>query len=69
MGNLQRLPVLIRDEAGLNQEAVDQSEHHTKHNNSGPQLTCGGQQRALQISDLLSSSISLNITYKGPHRR
>lgn len=27
MGNLQRLPVLIRDEAGLNQDAVEQAEH------------------------------------------
>lgn len=42
MRNLQRLPVLIRDKAGLNQEAVDQPEHHRKHNHSGSQHTCGG---------------------------
>lgn len=41
MGDLQRLPVLIRDEAGLNQEAVNQSEHDTKHGHA--QHTCGGQ--------------------------
>lgn len=41
MGHLQRLPVLIRDEAGLNQEAVDQSERHAKPNDSGSQHTCG----------------------------
>lgn len=41
MGDLHRLPVLIRDEAGLNQEAVDQSEYQTKHNNSGSQHICG----------------------------
>lgn len=58
MGHLQRLPVLIRDEAGLNQEAVDDSECHRKHNNSGSQLTCGVQEESLHISgitDVLSS--------------
>lgn len=52
MGNLQRLPVLIRDEAGLNQEAVDQPEHHTKHYNSGSQHTCGVQQ-SLHLSSVI----------------
>lgn len=41
MGNLQRLPVLVRDEASLNQEAVDQSEYNRKHSNSGDRNTCG----------------------------
>ena len=40
VGHLQRLPVLIRDEAGLDQEAVDQSEQHTKQNYSASQHTC-----------------------------
>lgn len=59
MGDLQRLPVLIRDEAGLNQEAVDESERHRKHDNS--QHTCGQtwhhhfHHRSAQV---------LNITYK-----
>lgn len=41
MGDLQRLPVLIWNEAGLNQEAVNQSEHDTKHGHA--KHTCGGQ--------------------------
>lgn len=34
MRNFQWLPVLIRDKAGLNKEAVDQSEHQTKYKKS-----------------------------------
>lgn len=58
MGNLERLPVLIGDEAGLNQEAVDESENHGEPNNSASQLPCGVQDEPLHISgtaDLFSS--------------
>lgn len=34
MGNLQGLPVFIRDKVGLHQEAIDQSEYHGKHSYS-----------------------------------
>lgn len=60
MGDLQWLPVLIRHKASLNQEAVDQSEHHTEHSHFGPQLTCAGPkytllewplQKTLDLSD------------------
>lgn len=37
MGNLQGLPVLIGDKAGLDQEAVDQSECDRKRDDSGSQ--------------------------------
>lgn len=53
MGHLQRLPVLIRDEAGLNQEAVDQSEHHTKSNDSGSQHTCGVRKQIINYYNYL----------------
>lgn len=49
--NLQRLPVLIRDKAGLNQEAVDQSEHHRKQDNSGSQQTCGVQENHFILAE------------------
>lgn len=39
MGDLQGLPVLIRDKVGLHQEAVDQSERHWEHSHS--EQTCG----------------------------
>lgn len=32
MGHLQGLPVLIRDKAGLNQDTVNQPEHHSEDN-------------------------------------
>lgn len=57
MGNLQGLPVLIWDEAGLNQDAVDQSESHRKGDDSGSQLTCEETSLHIRnITDLFPSS-------------
>lgn len=64
MGNLQRLPVLVWDEAGLNQEAVDQSEYNRKYSNSGSQYTCGvkNKNHTSIITPVLSLQHSLNIS-------
>lgn len=48
MGHLQGLPVLIRDEAGLDQEAVDQPEDNRKHNKA--QHTCAGNKNHCECS-------------------
>lgn len=40
MGDLKRLPVLIRDKAGLDQEAVDKTENHREEHEADPEETC-----------------------------
>lgn len=67
MGDLQRLPVLIRHKAGLNQEAVDQSEHHTKHSHPGPQLTCAAPKQEKNFLRVTTAENTIYLSDKCRH--
>ena len=55
MGDFKGLPVFVRYEAGLDQEAVDQTESHREHRDTDPKHTCRVQQLVYSRGDSIRS--------------